>query len=219
MTKEEKENEAKRWTTFLQKPDRPIPVSKEQLEQERRKALGYRIKMNIPSKALQDQLSDKKENELSTSVETVDEPEKSTEMESACSDGIHCGTPPSEGDAVVSDEPTAAASSTDDVADDAENIDSETNEPAESIIDTQSSTSVETVVRTAEELLVERKLSDIQQQLAALSALPITIQATLDAVSKQLSELLPSTIKSKQISTECLLSENDASKEGTGRQL
>lgn len=44
-TKLEKEKENRRWTTFLQKPDRPIPKSKQQLEAERRAANAYKVKI------------------------------------------------------------------------------------------------------------------------------------------------------------------------------
>lgn len=45
--------------------------------------------------------------------------------------------------------------------------------------------------KTDEELALEKQLADVQKQLAALSTLPSTIQSTLDAVTKQLAELLP----------------------------
>jgi len=51
--------------------------------------------------------------------------------------------------------------------------------------------------RSEEELALERQLADVQRQLAALSSLPSTIQSTLDAVTKQLAELVP-TLKLQQ---------------------
>lgn len=48
-----------------------------------------------------------------------------------------------------------------------------------------------TPAKTDEELALEKQLADVQKQLAALSSLPSTIQSTLDAVTKQLAELLP----------------------------
>lgn len=42
-TKAEKEKENRKWTTFLQKPDRPIPKSKQQIEAERRAANAYKV--------------------------------------------------------------------------------------------------------------------------------------------------------------------------------
>lgn len=47
------------------------------------------------------------------------------------------------------------------------------------------------VQRSEEELALEQQLNDVQKQLVALASLPSTIQATLDAVTRQLSELLP----------------------------
>lgn len=49
-TKQDKENEQRKWTTFLQKPNRPIPKSKQQLEEEARAANAYKVKIVIPSK-------------------------------------------------------------------------------------------------------------------------------------------------------------------------
>lgn len=49
-TKQDKVNEQRKWTTFLQKPDRPIPKSKQQLEQEARAANAYKVKIIIPSR-------------------------------------------------------------------------------------------------------------------------------------------------------------------------
>lgn len=49
----------------------------------------------------------------------------------------------------------------------------------------------ETVQRTEEELALEKQLNDVQKQLVSLASLPSTIQATLDAVTRQLAELLP----------------------------
>ncbi|KRF84374.1 PDZ and LIM domain protein 4 isoform X10 [Drosophila virilis] len=44
-TKLEKEKENRKWSTFLQRPDRPVPKSKQQLEAERRKANAYKVKI------------------------------------------------------------------------------------------------------------------------------------------------------------------------------
>lgn len=54
--------------------------------------------------------------------------------------------------------------------------------------------------KTEEELALERQLADVQKQLAALSSLPSTIQTTLDSVTKQLADLLP-TFKLQQETT------------------
>lgn len=44
-TKLEKEKENRKWSTFLQRPDRPVPKSKQQLEAERRAANAYKVKI------------------------------------------------------------------------------------------------------------------------------------------------------------------------------
>lgn len=44
-TKLEKERENRKWSTFLQRPDRPVPKSKQQLEAERRAANAYKVKI------------------------------------------------------------------------------------------------------------------------------------------------------------------------------
>lgn len=50
-TKQDKDKEVKKWTTFLQKPNRPIPKSKQQLEAEARAANAYKPKIVIPSRS------------------------------------------------------------------------------------------------------------------------------------------------------------------------
>lgn len=50
---------------------------------------------------------------------------------------------------------------------------------------------VNEIQRSEEELALEQQLNDVQKQLVALASLPSTIQATLDAVTRQLAELLP----------------------------
>lgn len=54
--------------------------------------------------------------------------------------------------------------------------------------------------KSPEDILLETQLAAVQKQLLALSSLPSTIQATLDAVAKQLQELVPA-IKSKTTSS------------------
>jgi len=44
-TKLEKEKENRKWSTFLQRPDRPVPKSRQQLEAERRAANAYKVKI------------------------------------------------------------------------------------------------------------------------------------------------------------------------------
>lgn len=68
--------------------------------------------------------------------------------------------------------------------------------------------------KTEEELALERQLADVQKQLAALSSLPSTIQSTLDAVTKQLADLLPTFKLQQQQSGQ----EQDQDQEKDGNQ-
>lgn len=195
-TKTELEQEkAQRWTTFLQKPDRPIPKSKAELEYERRKEIEHRIRLDMMFK---------KEQAAEEAAAHVDEPTTNgaadADADGPCCDGIHCGTPPCE-ECDASAAPDETPASTDDNAEanadaDDEGVDNATSDDREA---TPEVLEPPPPPKTAEELLVEKKLSDIQQQLLALSALPVTIQATLDAVSRQLTDLLPTLSKAQPI--------------------
>lgn len=198
-TREELEAEnALRWTTFLQKPNRPIPKSRAQIEHERREELERQLQQDMAAKKAAAEAEERAARLLRAKTpEVVEQPEQTADAEEAergavalgvCCDGVHCGTPPGEEcpNCSQSDADTAAA---------ADANETETDESA-AVADADAGDEVRETTpqppKTAEELLVEKKLSDIQQQLLALSVLPVTIQATLDAVSRQLSDLLPS---------------------------
>lgn len=189
-TKAEQENEVKRWTTFLQKPDRPVPKSKADLELERKAATRYRIKIckqpkprcapnRTPSPppvapiepeivveevVVEELMVEQKEiDDTHTELQLVPGPEPQY---------VEYLTEPK---IVVTDIDAAAA--TDDVEADAGIVKETIKEVAP--------------VKSEEEQIIERQLADVQRQLLALSTLPLTIQATLDAVTKQLAELVP----------------------------
>lgn len=173
-TKDEKDKETKRWTTFLQKPDRPVPKSKAQEELERREALRYRIKICKQPKPKCDpnrpptppiQLQQEREATPEQAPEPVPGPEPQYVE--------YLNEPDMVIETVTSEEISEAIPQ-----------EIETN-----IIEIQSAEL--TTTKTEEELLIEKQLSDVQKQLLALSTLPLTIQATLDAVTKQLAELMP----------------------------
>lgn len=173
-TKDDKDKETKRWTTFLQKPDRPVPKSKAQEELEHREANRYRIKIckqpkpkcdpnrsptppRLEREATPEQAPEPSEPAPGPEpqyVESLNEPD--IVIESVTSEEI-CETIPQE-------------------------IESNTNKIKSEELST---------AKTDEELLIEKQLFDVQKQLLALSTLPLTIQATLDAVTKQLAELMP----------------------------
>lgn len=89
----------------------------------------------------------------------------------------------------------------------------------------KAATPPEEVPKTEEELALERQLADVQKQLQALSSLPSTIQSTLDAVTRQLAELLP-TFKLQQevpkeepreINLECIEETKDEESQRDGK--
>lgn len=182
-TKDEKDKETKRWTTFLQKPDRPVPKSKAQEELERREALRYRIKICKQPKPKCDP------NRTPTPPRQPD-PERETSPEPSIElvPGLepqyveYLSTPDIVKETVASEEISEMTP--------------QENEKNISVnVDIAQSTEMHSVefsiTKTDEELLIEKQLSDVQNQLLALSTLPFTIQATLDAVIKQLAELMP----------------------------
>lgn len=184
-TKTEKENESKRWTTFMQTPNRPIPKSPQQLESERRQHLRYQIKIckqpkpkcdpnraQSPEKPKvvepeQEPVKEEVKEEIVTPVEIVIEPavEKEEEISTSEVQVEH---------AVETQELNGTEKEAEMVADE---VVEETIEPVR--------------IKSEEEQMLEKQLSDVQKQLLALSTLPLTIQATLDAVTKQLAQLMP----------------------------
>lgn len=67
-TKAEKERDVQKWTTFLQKPNRPIPKSRAQIEAEQRAANAYKVKI---VKSSRKEMSLQKEKEVEEEVERV----------------------------------------------------------------------------------------------------------------------------------------------------
>lgn len=199
-TKTEKDNESKRWTTFMQTPNRPIPKSPQQLESERRQHLRYQIKIckqpkpkcdpnRPPSPVHEKKVEPEPEpviEELKDEVaEMVSEAESVCEPEAAIEEIVSNGVKEIELAAtqeLIEDTHVAEV-----VSDEAAN-----EEPVEAVR-----------IKSDEELLLEKQLIDVQKQLLALSTLPLTIQATLDAVTKQLAQLMPA-VYNQQAPTECI---------------
>ncbi|KAH8369785.1 hypothetical protein KR093_000959 [Drosophila rubida] len=216
-TKQEKEKENRKWSTFLQRPDRPVPKSRQQLEAERRAANAYKVK--IVKSAPRDK-SPMPEAKPEPKPEPQQEPESEPEPEPVAKEAT-----PAEPKAEEKEElplPTdsevpnleqlpdndnasndlleeADADADAEVEADAdadgeqlEKADASKEEPQqEGQAESEAPCKEATPPKTDEELALEKQLSDVQKQLAALSSLPSTIQSTLDAVTKQLAELLP----------------------------
>ncbi|XP_036335876.1 titin-like [Rhagoletis pomonella] len=229
-TKAEKDKENKKWSTFLVKPDRPIPKSKEQIEAERRAANAYKVKIvksaprsrstspmpqpPPPETPIETKLPVEEKQPSPPKVEEVEEPPpKDSELPNLEEVKILVEPPAEENENVqvslekeqklveenveivqetkkepspppVESTPSTAAEQNGEGL--ATTNGETTNAPAESNLP-----DIQEREKTEEELALERQLADVQRQLAALSSLPSTIQATLDAVTKQLAALLP----------------------------
>ncbi|XP_034482226.1 titin homolog isoform X2 [Drosophila innubila] len=213
-TKLEKEKENRKWSTFLQRPDRPVPKSKQQLEAELRAANAYKVK--IVKSAPRDK-SPMPETKPAPKEATPPPPTESKEQEAAVEELQVKPVEEEEPLPTDSEVPNLVqlpdnGSGSQDMPEDAETeVETETDgeqlEKADASKEEQRQEAegegeseevaaaepneVATPPKTDEELALEKQLSDVQKQLAALSSLPSTIQSTLDAVTKQLAELLP----------------------------
>lgn len=185
-TKAEKDQETKKWTTFLQKPDRPIPKSKFDLEKEHKKANGYKIKICKQPKP-------KCDPNRSPSPVPVIEPEP----EPTPTEIVLVPEPEPQYVEYLNEENVGSEIMPSDDQKQAEQTEEQTQEellqeerPSDDVMEPNEDT-INTHPKTEEELLIEKQLAEVQRQLLALSSLPSTIQATLDAVTKQLAELMP----------------------------
>ncbi|XP_016966420.1 titin isoform X2 [Drosophila biarmipes] len=215
-TKLDKDKENRQWSTFLQRPNRPVPKSKQSLEAERRAANAYKVtivksapreKSPMPeAKPAPKEVTPPKEEEKAVDpvpeepvVEPEPEPEKEEEPLPTDSEVPNLEQLPE------SEQPDEQPEKTDAPKEigEAEVVPSEPGSPegpseaAEAPAAATPPAEPSTPPRSEEELALERQLADVQRQLAALSSLPSTIQSTLDAVTKQLAELVP-TLKLQQ---------------------
>uniref|UniRef100_A0A1A9WG59 PDZ domain-containing protein n=1 Tax=Glossina brevipalpis TaxID=37001 RepID=A0A1A9WG59_9MUSC len=231
-TKAEKDKENRKWTTFLQKPNRPIPKSKEQIEAERRAANAYKVTIvksaprsrsvtpQPPAREVEEtqpppsSLSTKEvQSKPEAQSEREPEPEPEPQPESEIPTPIDSEVPNLEEiltnlenaseenqaeeieDIEKSDKEKEFTTETEDTADEQEKVENTDDglkvRPMETE-EIEAEVFLESVTKKSEqELELERQLADVQKQLAALSNLPSTIQVTLDAVSRQLADLLP----------------------------
>lgn len=226
-TRSDKEKEVKRWTTFLQKPNRPIPKPKSEIDKPYQEPYRVRIVKqpkpacdpkhvpapttlsghgidNVQTNSLNGTLT-QTNTEL---VETVDQSlaanvnELNAAIESKPNETID--TTDIDDDDVPS---LLVCENTDELnesaADDsAETLEKDGNGDADELIQIECNSNedncvVANVPNEIENRLVagnselEKQLADVQKQLEALSHLPSTIQATLEAVTKQIAEIMP----------------------------
>uniref|UniRef100_A0A1I8NQR4 PDZ domain-containing protein n=1 Tax=Stomoxys calcitrans TaxID=35570 RepID=A0A1I8NQR4_STOCA len=207
-TKLEKEQENRRWTTFLQKPNRPIPKSKQQLEAERRAANAYKVKIvkSAPrSRSVTPVPPEPQKEPTPPPVQPEPEPEPEPELDTEAPTPIDSEVPnleevPKDENAEDEAENMTSDAKVEEKSDKEKELTPEAKEVEESNNHQSENPEMETnmpevlevvVAKTEEELALERQLADVQRQLAALSCLPSTIQSTLDAVTRQLADLLP----------------------------
>lgn len=206
-TKADKDQETKKWTTFLQKPNRPVPKSKFDLECERKKASGYKIVIckqpkpkcdpnRPPSPVLEIEPEPEPMPIEPIEIELVPGPEPQY-VEYLNEDIVDC-------DASISDDQKPESSE--------EQCQEELvmeNVSSDDVIEPGADeNAINTPPKTEEEILIEKQLAEVQRQLLALSSLPSTIQATLDAVTKQLAELMPALKQTGQTIASDVDSEN-----------
>lgn len=190
-TDEDKLKDARKWTTFLQKPNRPIPRTKEELN--RQKLPQYKVNIvkqpkprgapgrePTPTAVVDDiQIEEEEgENVFEPECKISEMGETQTELEQIISDDQENGLSAEQIEIV-------AATTTDNEVPDLVGEEEDT-----------------TLAGIPTEL--EKQLADVQKQLLALSNLPQAIQATLDAVTTELAKIVPVILEvnSKQASVD-----------------
>ncbi|XP_034137137.1 LIM domain-binding protein 3 isoform X3 [Drosophila guanche] len=205
-TKLEKDKENRKWSTFLQRPDRPVPKSKQQLEAERRAANAYKVTIvksaprdtspmpeakpapkEATPPALEEVKQQQEEVEQKPAKEEEEEEPLPTDSEVPNLEQLQQGQEEAQ---QVDEDQQEKADAPKEVSDGLNETEAP---PAASDESTEPAAppSASPPPKTEEEQALERQLADVQKQLAALSTLPSTIQSTLDSVTKQLADLLP----------------------------
>ncbi|XP_055714911.1 titin-like isoform X2 [Phlebotomus papatasi] len=198
-TKEDKIQEERKWTTFLQKPNRPIPKSKWDLEQEKREPYRVKIVKQPKPKIAPDRVPTPPPMEI-----LPDPPKAETEKVTENKESVK-----------ASEDENPVADAVEDVPAKEDEIDLQAEEVEELVASTADNEVPDLEVPQSEDMIenpdsdalsreLEEKLVDVQRQLLALSNLPHTIKATLDSVTEQLSKIVPVTKEeSQEIPVEC----------------
>lgn len=187
-TEEDKQNDVRKWTKFLQKPNRPIPKSKEELAREKLPI----YKVNIVKQPKPRGAPGREPTPPPPAVEEVvvqpDEENFVADVHGECEEETpeiqveEVAVENSDQGMTVEEIEELAATTAD-------------NEVPDLVPD-------ETAMGIPSEL--EKQLADVQKQLLALSNLPQAIQATLDAVTSELAKIVPviQEVASKQASVD-----------------
>lgn len=238
-TRADKEKEVKRWTTFLQKPNRPIPKPKSELDKPYQEPYRVRIvrqpkpgcdPTHVPVYQSSSPAQEADTNSLDDFPPTYSNTELVTTVDRSLAanlNELNAATEPKP-DTIdttdINDDDVPDLLECDD-QDDQQPNELTTNESIESVHDSNGSGNVngsnecngttesEMVENQIEQVNgngnenengnendfridvanpeLEKQLADVQKQLEALSHLPTTIQATLEAVTKQIAEIMP----------------------------
>ncbi|XP_059615013.1 titin isoform X2 [Phlebotomus argentipes] len=190
QTKEEKVQEERKWTTFLQKPNRPIPKSKWDIEQEKRESYKVKIVKQPKPRIAPDRVATPPPMMIQPDS-PKEEPERVPETNESAEQPL-----PSQSDAPEEEEIDLQAEEV------VELVASTADDEVPDLEEPQVQAEPENPDELPREL--EEKLADVQRQLLSLSNLPHAIQATLDAVTEQLSKIVPATKEEIQEDpTEC----------------
>lgn len=177
-TAEDKKKEDRKWTTFLQKPNRPIPKTKEEIAREKLPQYKVNIvKQPKPRVApgqepAPPQVQCIDESQLITTLVAEEVAEIEPELNGLTEVGDN--PPKDEVEVLTEDQIEEMVASTMD------------NDVPDLVADALPE---ETPAGIPSDL--ERQLADVQKQLLALSNLPQAIQATLDAVTTELAKIVP----------------------------
>lgn len=200
-TKADKDKEVKRWTTFLQKPNRPVPVPK--WEQDKPYQEPYRVKIVKQPKPKCDpkrtptppqiflESSTHEVEPVQNEAPNVAAPNASEiDISNIHDDDVPelevCDTQPEQEISEIEN----VASNEDKVEELFESVNG-SNTDAETEADVGLIQGENDDILSISESALEKQLADVQKQLEALSHLPSTIQATLEAVTKQIAEIMP----------------------------
>ncbi|CAH1975512.1 unnamed protein product [Acanthoscelides obtectus] len=185
----------KKWSTFLQKPDNPIPKSKKKIEEEEQEGEKYTVVIQKqPSRRKRKEMQEKRvqfsedvtEMEIEKEEE-IEEDDYSDTIEIQQSLDIEVNVDVQEEEIVEVEEGLVDYETEDEI--DSQNFGKrDTSEEIEVTYPPLSEIKIEAAEGNTTTL--EEQLLAVQKQLQALSMLPSAIQLTLDAVSKQLASIV-----------------------------
>uniref|UniRef100_A0A1L8E578 Putative titin isoform x3 n=1 Tax=Nyssomyia neivai TaxID=330878 RepID=A0A1L8E578_9DIPT len=176
-TKEDKMQEERKWTTFLQKPNRPIPKSKWDIEQEKRESYKVKIVKQPKPRIAPDRIPTPTN---LPHLQDNDTPKKQLEGE------MEDFNEATEGNVAAEEELYDQENNAEDFIDEEELVTSTADNEVPDLEEEEEQQNPDEVSKE-----VEEKLLEVQRQLLSLSNLPHAIKSTLDAVTEQLSKIVP----------------------------